>query len=1230
MLRSFALTVVACLFAGSPVFAERIITVTVQRNGKEVLRTEYAVEADKTDVDIWRDYLQKEPRDEPSVVDFSASEKNPLKAKLTGAVSLKLSDGDKVIGEAKLESLLLQRKDATTQKWYLDEEEVYRTAFEAGVSDQYSRETYFQRLGTASEPAHFEFNGKTYDGYTWLFVLIPVLVVGAIFIVWMYIKDSRSIKWYICVPLALCRGTVYGLLAYMFLLPTVKETRIWKPRTPPVIIKNSRVVVLLDVSESMRVSDDPSKQSNRTSRLEKIINYLSDENVNFLKNLLKENPVYLYRFASRLDSEVHAFTLDKEKGEIRPFVERRNEKNSSLQETVKLAKWGEKDWYNFAHFSDFKSAVVRGLSDEARIVVEADMGPADEIGNVAWADKYIADKAEVIVARMKLPEKDAGILRGNLNNLDARIALARTIAQGTNVTEAVQTAFDAEKDNKLMGIFVFSDGKSNIGVDTRSADSKDEVRMNPALETLHRAAKKNGIPIITIGIGEHRVIKSVRFTDLQPPSQTPPDDPFKINVEFDAENMPGESFDIALEMYPPNSETPFLLPGKLTVDRGEPAHGQFDWTINPADILEKVPADMHALVMNGKELVEGLWYARAVTAKVNEDGKPDPKEKVYSEKVPIRIIKKSVRILVMCNAPNRDFQFLVNQLIRDKAEISVYVQNEAGQFLDGKSITYLDDKYRHLSRFPDYLKVDYEADAEEKQETKWYNLARYDVIIAFDPDWSLLTDTQATLIQTWVDLQAGGLLHIGGPVNTKKMTWNENAEKLAPLLEVFPVVLGDYDLKMANRDRNKPRRLDFPGAGPEMEFLRLDDDDPENLLSGWEPFFTGKKTKEAGLTSELKNGFYDYYPVKDVKAGATIVARYVEPNANENTFDRKDPPYMVTYKYGQGWSAFLGSSEIWRFNKYKSVYSERFWVKMSRFLASGSRKKQNNRGRVLMAKQYYQGDYLRSTIQYLGPDLKGIPASSQPEVTMKPIELESYDRAGLKNKEGAPPKKEGEISQKEKDDIHKSLTRIARVTARKDGRGMGGGGDDGYFQLQYLLTAANFPPGVWAIETKIPNSSESLTEKFLIRKALPPELSDVKPDMLSLAAISAEVDELRQRLVKKPEVLEKLRSRSFAHPTLNGQRLAFKFDDKASIELLPESMPGDPQEIVNPQTEPEVKKSKIEPRWFNGPNLPRWMTRWYDKWMGQTERTHNVALWMLVVVSLLSVEWLTRKLLKLA
>ncbi len=1104
-------------------------------------------------------------------------------------------------------------------------------------------ERYYKRLTDS-----LQVSDKVYDGTTWWLILIPVLAIGAIFITWMYAKDSKSIRWYFSVPLALMRATVYGLLAYMFLLPTIKETRIWKPAEPPTLMKESRVVVLFDISDSMaKISDDSSSQAKRRTRLQKVIEYVSDEHLAFMKKLLENNPVYVYRFGTRLDNEVNSFKQNKalddngqEKAEMRPFVMRRVKDKPGMEEQTLLTRWNEQDWKNFSEYTDFRSWTVRGLSDKGREAIEkefpditGDDGKSAGFG-IDWAQGVLAAMkgGETLMSRLKLSEEDATVFRGNVNSMDSRLSIARTITQGTNVTESVQAVYEAEKDNKLEGIIVFSDGRSNIGVDSRLRAGKEEVKISPLMDDLHRSAKKDGVVIIVVGVGEHRVVKGVRITDLQTPDQSPPDDAFKVIVEIDGENLPGEAIDVFLELTPPQTEVPIVLPGKVTFDRSEPPHGQFEWTINPPDINKLLPEDLHARITNPKEMINGVWKARAFTAKLNDEGKPIGAEKIYSEVMPIKVEQKSVRILLMGSVANRDFQFLLTQLIRDKAEVSVVLQNDAGQFLDGKSISFLDDKFRHLTRFPDRLNI--EEDPTETPETKWMNLSRYDAIIAFDPDWSLITEEQAANIQKWVDLQAGGLLHIGGPVNTKKLTWSDNTAKLQPLLEIFPVILGDYDLKMANRDRNKPRRLEFPGASPEMEFLRLDDDEPDNTISGWETFFTGKKTREAGAGVELKRGFFDYYPVKDVKAGATVVARYIEPLASDNTFDHKDPPYIVAYKYGQGWTAFLGSSEIWRFRQAKDVYFERFWVKMSRFLASGSRKKQNRRGRILMSKTFSTGDYLRLVVHELDANLKGLPDSANPVVTVRPVELlKEAGWEGMKKKDSPAGKKDGESTPmeggfKSEEEYLKSLTRELKLSPRT---GPGAKKDEGYFQLQKMLTAKDFPPGIWHVDAKIPNSSESLSEKFIIRKAQPAELTDTKPDLLSLAAIASEVSEINERLqLKKPEVLEKLKARSFSSPSIAGQRLAYKFDDRQSLELIPEVMRYNSEQITNPQTEPEIQKVRIEPSWFNGPELPEWMTRWFDKSNGESQKSHSVALWMLVCIALLSLEWLTRKLLKLA
>jgi hypothetical protein len=1139
-------------------------------------------------------------------------------------------------------------------------------------------ERYYKRLRDS-----VEMFGRTYDGTAWWWVLVPILTLGAFFVVWMYVKDSRSIRWYFAVPLGMARATVYGLLTYMFLLPTIQVTHIWLPRTPPMIEKHSRVVVLLDVSDSQAtVSDDPKNLmgTDRKTRLQKVVEYLSDDNAAFLKKLIARNPVHVYRFASRLDNVVYSFKEYEVEGDdgvkrkqVRPFTTRRKKDDPSQEEEVKYARWTEQDWANFATYTDFKAWALRGLSDEGRKLVVSGVGAVKGIGtdpgDVNWAMDYLARDPKGDVEGLKLAADDAMLLKGNRDTMQARIDVARAITQETNVPRSVEAALDAEKDNMLQGIVVFSDGRTTAGV--TPGEAKDERKLDPSLELLHRKARKEKVPIFVIAVGDDRVtkLKQVRITDLQTPSETPPDDAFKILVEVDGENMPGETVPVQLELLPPDSETPVILEGQVTFDRSEPPHGQAEWTIDPAKLPEKVPDDLKPSVFVNGGLKEGVWKAKVTTPKVNDEGKADPKQRVASEINPIKVSRKNISVLLMCGAPNRDFQFLLNQLLREKSDsgkeaivgldkenISVYVQNEAGTFQDGKSISFLENKARHLKQFPNKLRVDDVPN--ESEEEKWLNLARYDVIIAFDPDWTLLSEEQAQLLRTWVDLQAGGLLHVAGSINTKKMMFENNPEKLAPLLEVFPVSLGDNVLSKPNQDRRFPRRLEFPGAAPEMEFLRLDDDKPDDVLSGWEPFFTGKESREEGAKLEVKRGFYDYYPVKDVKAGATVVARYTEPNASENTFDKKDPPYLVTYKFGQGWCVFLGSSEVWRFRQYKDVYFERFWVKMTRFLASGSRKKQDRRGRILMAKDFSSGDNLRATVQLLGPDLKGIPAKSEPVAVIKPVQLDSYaDMPGAKKKDGAPKKDDADPDalSKEQEQYHKQWTLEIGFKAKEDANDP----EAGYFQATKRLRAfkrkdgsmiqvddvrlkqsatqetlvggaKDFPPGVWRIEVPIPNSREKLSQKFTIRKAPSPELADIRPDFTALAAMASEVDEVVPRLNMNKVDVETVRGRAYTAPNVNGPRLMFKFDSKRDLDIIPDCLITETRRIKNPQTEPEIRKSKVEPRWFEGPEMPPWMTRHLDRLTGESEQTHTIALWMLVCIGLLSAEWLTRKLLKLA
>src|SRR5262245_59270227 len=94
----------------------------------------------------------------------------------------------------------------------------------------------------------WQFAGRDQAGAVWLAILIPVLLVGLAYVVWMYRRDSRTISWPFAVGLGFLRAIVYLIIAAVFLLPA------WQ--TWETTHKRSRVVVVVDVSPSMTEKSD--------------------------------------------------------------------------------------------------------------------------------------------------------------------------------------------------------------------------------------------------------------------------------------------------------------------------------------------------------------------------------------------------------------------------------------------------------------------------------------------------------------------------------------------------------------------------------------------------------------------------------------------------------------------------------------------------------------------------------------------------------------------------------------------------------------------------------------------------------------------------------------------------------------------------------------------------------------------------------------------------------------
>src|SRR5438132_2230417 len=177
--------------------------------------------------------------------------------------------------------------------------------------------------------------GQELDGHFWLAILIPVLIIAFAYVIWMYVRDGRSVGWGWASLLGALRIAVYLVLALVFLLPAEQT---WE-RTET----RSKVILLIDVSGSMATKDGLPTEAipveKLLSRQDQVIQFLTSDQIKFIKRLQEKNPMTLYRFGPQIDEKFEA--LDPEQ------------------------PWSQKDWTIWLKL-DPKREIPDDLDEEAK------------------------------------------------------------------------------------------------------------------------------------------------------------------------------------------------------------------------------------------------------------------------------------------------------------------------------------------------------------------------------------------------------------------------------------------------------------------------------------------------------------------------------------------------------------------------------------------------------------------------------------------------------------------------------------------------------------------------------------------------------------------------------------------------------------------------------------------------------------------------------------------------
>jgi len=473
----------------------------------------------------------------------------------------------------------------------------------------------------------------------------------------------------------------------------------------------------------------------------------------------------------------------------------------------------------------------------------------------------------------------------------------------TRLGDALKNTLDQQREGPLAGVIVITDGVQNSGIEPLSlVDGSEQLQ----------------IPLYTVGVGSNEPRRNLRIQELNAPSRVYPEDSTTVTGVIQGEGFASRT--IPVQLYAREAESnggTESLVGETQVTFSNDAETQpVEFQIEPAEI--------------GRLALEMRIIA--------------PREDQYEgdnqREVEVEVVEASTRVLLIAGGASRDYQFLRNQLFRDRhATVDVWIQSASGG----------------ISQEADSILSEFPATKEE--------LFNYDCIVAFDPNWEMLDARQVDLLESWVAEEAGGLIAVAGPIHT--LSWSQSPEH-GKIRALYPV---EFQRRLTLLDdglygSKTPWPILFTREGEEADYLGLADDEADSRMR-WSEF----------------PGVYGCYAVKGPKPGARVLGWYGDPDAS---FSGEYPVYLAEQFYGSGRVFYLGSGELWRLRSLDPAYFEVLTTRLIRHVSQGRLLKGSSRGRLLVEQDRYSvGDEVIVRAQLLAESREPLLAE---EVTAQVIE----------------------------------------------------------------------------------------------------------------------------------------------------------------------------------------------------------------------------------------------------
>ncbi|MEW4490460.1 hypothetical protein AB1L42_20410 [Thalassoglobus sp. JC818] len=462
----------------------------------------------------------------------------------------------------------------------------------------------------------------------------------------------------------------------------------------------------------------------------------------------------------------------------------------------------------------------------------------------------------------------------------------------TRLGDAVDQLLVEAGGATLSGIVVVSDGAVNAGKEVsipRERAIAEQVRL------------------VTVGVGGTEEPRNLEVVRVIAPTDVQKGDSFEFSAILNGQGVTGDSVQVELLQQGPNDPEPIVVLTENTTMSTDAAPTEIRFDLKPSEAGE-YEFTLRAKLQDGQEIRD-------------EDNQLSRTVSLYD---------RPLRVLVVAGGPMRDYRFSKNVLHRHPS-ILVDVWLQTG------TVGISQESNRLLFRFP-----------EDKE-----SMYEYDVVLAFDPDWSQLSDEQQELLNEWVSNEGGGVLVVAGDVYTSELA---ASEELSQIKKLYPVLLEEVSLRLGNTDvATTPFPVGFTQEGQVAEFLKVDEDGESDA---WEEF----------------PGVYRTYPTVGAKAGATVFAEFTDPLARG---PGGQPILIASQRFGQGNVLYLGSPEMWRLRAIEESYFERFWIKAVRKAAEGRSKRGLQRSFfILDGREFDLGQSVPLRVRSLTPEFEPLVADS--------------------------------------------------------------------------------------------------------------------------------------------------------------------------------------------------------------------------------------------------------------